>query len=338
MSSFKLLALPPEIRVEIYSHLLPRTGAPFAIRNVVERKSDCIARDHPPLRRTQYDTVIGLIDPKVTKTTYCLKSHSSHTTGQQTPMITETWGPFPRSSYYLSDSTSESWDPYDANAVVALLQASKLVNKEATPLLYSHYKFDFDTHLNAFRHFIFDLRPSTRRHIRKLRLVKKALPFERSHEKFAWATACNVITRELDVTGLDLDLGIEGARVIDSSSAQDLEQWWDLCLPREEKEELLSDNSKVIFEAMVKRILDKGTRDWLEIDWVAKFVGILRDDVNQERKLKNLEVKAIWEECFPPSGQAMKWFVSFSEKIENGFMEYLKERMVGGCDKSKEAD
>ena len=70
----------------------------------------------------------------------------------------------------MFDLPFRSWEPYDANAVVALLQTSKLINKEVTPLLYSHYKFDFDTHLDAFRYFIFDLRPPTRRHIRKVRI------------------------------------------------------------------------------------------------------------------------------------------------------------------------
>ena len=167
--------------------------------------------------------------------------------------------------------------------------------------------------------------------------MKKALPFDRRQEKLVWAAACNAIMRELDVSNLHLELGIQGARAVGEFADSDLEMWWDLEISQNGKKEL-SDNSRMIFEAMVKRILDGGIRDWLEIDWVAELVGILKNDMSQDRKLKCLEVKAVLEDCIPPSSQAMKWFVGFSKEIEKGFMEYLKERMVGGCDPSNEAD
>ncbi|MCJ1329672.1 hypothetical protein MMC10_006352 [Thelotrema lepadinum] len=327
-TTFPLLALPAEIRVEIYCHLLPRTGARFAIRNVGKWEFNYV-QERAPLRRTQYTITTGFRESKAMETTYCLLSPFSHTMGSKAVASSESWGPWTRGQYFF-DSPRLAWDPYDANSIVALLQTNKLINKEATPVLYSHYQFDFGSHLEGFRHFILDLRPSTRRLICKVRLVKGALPFDRRSDIHEWAAACDLISKELDVASLHLELGVQGAQVAEDTS--ELEQWWDF----EEgyrRDERKSEKSKVLFEAMVRRISDGKVGDWLEIEWIEELVRILKEDVNQleGRKLKGLEVKAIWERCVSPQGEAMKWFVSFSEEIEHGLERYLKKKMVGGA-------
>jgi len=174
---------------------------------------------------------------------------------------------------------------------VAVLQLNKQIHNEACQLLYNHYTFDFDTHVEACAPFLVDLTPYSRSCISRISVVKRALPYDKDFDRCEWATMCDCISSQLALTRLDL--GIVGGKPT---------LGWEAVKPI----------AKEQYEGIVQ------FHD--NMQWV--------DDLAKIRRLEGLVVRACVEHCPPPMSSGMAFFVAFSASIEGGFKDYLMERMM----------
>ncbi|GAB7356445.1 hypothetical protein MBLNU459_g7214t1 [Dothideomycetes sp. NU459] len=176
----------------------------------------------------------------------------------------------------------------------AILGASARLHAEAAALLYGAYTFDFDTHVEAVVPFLSDLGPLARSRVRSLRLVKRALPYEKDFDRAEWAAACDYLA--LNLPGLRaLALGIVAGKPGPAG--------WDGVPPF----------SKTDLHYM----LEMGGDGW---EWVRDLLGITGLEV--------LDVEPVVEHCPPPMSMAMARYVRFSASIDGSFAEFLKERMM----------
>lgn len=174
---------------------------------------------------------------------------------------------------------------------VAILYLNKQIHNEAAYLFYSHYTFDFSTHVEACAPFLMDLTPYSRSCIQRISVVKRALPYDKDFDRCEWATMCACISSQLNLSRLDL--GIVGGRPATG---------WDAVQPIPKDQ-----------YSNIVRFHD-------EMQWV--------DDLAKIRRLERLYVRACVEHCPPPMSGAMAFFVAFSASIETEFTAYLTERMM----------
>ena len=293
-SGASLLTLPAEVRLEIYSYLLPQVGTPISVRSANPALSPSILATNPG--RHTYIVKTG-----------SFKIHSTRTTWHLAPSNF-------KSDTDLGDTLS---------TLTALLLTHPLLSAEVHELLYSQFAFDFANDLSALIPFLSALPPSARHAIRRLRLVKAHLPIEGDFERCEWRAACHYIGSELDVSKLRLELGVEAAKPFTALREHQAGGWskmWELAKGWE--------------EIMGQSGWWEGDKQKMGIEWVEATVEEIcgADGVTaegKERKLRSLEVKAVWEAVSLPRYLPMAWFVGFSGNIEGSFGSWLKERMVG---------
>lgn len=174
----------------------------------------------------------------------------------------------------------------------AILCVSRQIHHEAVPILYSHYTFDFDTHVEACAPFLGDLTPLARSCIRRVGVVKRALPYDKEFDRCEWSNMCRCLQTHLSLA--QLSLGIVAGKPGSVG--------WD-GVPRFPKQD---------FGFMCTR-MD-------EMEWVEHVAGI--------KGLDRIDIRACVEHCPAPMSSAMGFFVAFSASIEEGFREYLTERML----------
>jgi len=175
----------------------------------------------------------------------------------------------------------------------SILLTSAKVHAEASEILYSSYTFDFDTHVEAVVPFLSDLTPMARSYIRSIRLVKKALPYEKEFDLAEWSNAISYIAENL--TGLrSLYLGIVAGKPGPGG--------WDMVLPY-----TLMD---------LEYLMEMDGMEWVE-------------ELMTIRGLQHLEVEPIVEHCPPSTSNAMARYIRFSASIDGSFTELLRAKMVG---------
>jgi hypothetical protein len=178
---------------------------------------------------------------------------------------------------------------------VGLLCANKQIHEEVAELIYSHYTFDFDNHVEAIVPFLQDLTPFSRSCIKSIRFVKRSLAYEKEYDKCEWANAMQCLSSPETGLGLQtLDLGIVSGRPGPNG--------WDTVPP---------------YSAQ-------------EFGWLKEMDGMewLRD-VLEIKGLQALNVNAIVEHCPPASNsRAMAGYIRFSASITGGLSEFLKHEML----------
>jgi hypothetical protein len=87
---------------------------------------------------------------------------------------------------------------------MGIMGANKQIHAEVAEMQYSHYTFDFDTHVEAVEAFLQDLTPFARSCIKSLRIVKRALAYEKEFDRCEWASAMQSISSTLSLRSLEL--------------------------------------------------------------------------------------------------------------------------------------
>lgn len=178
---------------------------------------------------------------------------------------------------------------------VGLMRSNKQIHSEIAELLYGHFTFDFDNHVEAIVPFMQDLTPFSRSCIKSIRVVKRSLAYEKEFDKCEWANAMQCLgSAETGLSLQNLDLGIVAGRPGPNG--------WDM-------------------------IPAYGAR---EFGWLKDMEGMewLRD-LLELRGLQTLSVTPIIEHCPPASSsRAMAGYIRFSASIEDGLSKFLVDEML----------
>jgi hypothetical protein len=184
---------------------------------------------------------------------------------------------------------------------LAIMRTNTLIHTEVCELLYGHYTFDFDTHVEAVIPFLADLTPYARSCIRSMRIVKRALPYEKEFDRCEWSNAMRYLTtRGNNIKLRRLELGVVAGRPGRSG--------WDR-IPK--------------YSAKDFAVLAQGHG----MEWMQYLLEIT--------DLEALDVRAVVEHCAPASSSAaMAHYVRFSASVETGFAEFLRSRLLAGSTES----
>lgn len=175
----------------------------------------------------------------------------------------------------------------------SILGLNYQIHDEAANVLYSSYTFDFATDVECAVPFLQDLTPVARSSVRRIGILKRALPYTKDFDHCEWASACTFIADNLQLS--QLDLGVEGGKP--------LQQW-----------EAQESYTAAEFSSI---------KEYEGMEWIKSLSAIKGLDI--------LVVRAHLEHCPPPhNSRAMALYVNFSASIEHGFAEYLREMMLKG--------
>jgi hypothetical protein len=178
---------------------------------------------------------------------------------------------------------------------VGLMRANKQIHSEIAELLYGHFTFDFDNHVEAIVPFMQDLTPFSRSCIKSVRIVKRSLAYEKEFDKCEWTNAMQCLgSAETGLSLQNLDLGIVAGRPGPNG--------WDM-IPA----------------------YGAGEFGWLKdmegMEWLR--------DLLELRGLQTLSVTPIIEHCPPAySSRAMAGYIRFSASIEEGLSKFLEGEML----------
>lgn len=178
---------------------------------------------------------------------------------------------------------------------LAIMRTNPRIHAEVCELLYGHYTFDFDTHVEAMIPFLSDLTPFARSCIRSIRFVKRALPYEKEFDRCEWSNALRYLTtRGNNINLRRLQLGVIAGRPGRTG--------WDR-------------TAKYSAADFAQLVHTNG------MEWMQYLLEINR--------LESLDVQAVVEHC--PSTQssaAMARYVRFSASVEHGFTDFLRSRLL----------
>ncbi|KAI4730532.1 hypothetical protein E4T49_01463 [Aureobasidium sp. EXF-10728] len=174
----------------------------------------------------------------------------------------------------------------------SLLRTNARIYAEAVEVMYSNHVFDFDMHIEAFVGFLGDLTPFARNCIRSIRLVKRALPYDKEYSKAEWAVAMEWCARLPSLRSLSLGI-VAGKPGSDG---------WDL-VPAYKPEH---------FDIL------KGAEG---MEWIEELLAV--------KGLDNVTVEPIVVHSPFPRSAAMARYIQFSASVDDGsFAAWLKDNMV----------
>ena len=176
----------------------------------------------------------------------------------------------------------------------SILRTNRQIHTEASDVLYSHHIFDFSTDIESIVPFFSDLTPAALSSVKRICLIRRALPYTKDFDRCEWGNACAFISQNMNLA--QLDLTIDGGKP---------ESKW------ESRERYCKEDFELIteFEGM---------------EWARQVTAI--------KGLEVLNVKANLEHCpSPMNSRAMAFFVDFSASIEAGFADWLRGKMVLGA-------
>ncbi len=252
-----LLQVPAEIRLIIYQLLLSNNDdKTLSIRT--EDPVICELRKHEQRIRTKYHHISDRLRGRSTRSTYHLRENP---------------GIYP-----------------------SILRVSRQMHAEASHVLYSEQKFDFGMDIESAVPFLRDLTPRSRESIKRIGIIKRAIPYSKSYDNCEWQTTCAYISTHLQLARLDLGVlgGVPGPI-------------WGMPLGQPE----LNEFSMSDFDLIIK---------YENMEWARQLAAI--------KGLQVLNVRGIMEHCPPPQSSTMTFFVIFSASIEKGFGDYMRSVMV----------
>lgn len=175
---------------------------------------------------------------------------------------------------------------------LSIMRLNKQIHAEAAELLYSYYTFDFDTHVEAIVPFLSDLTPYARSCIKSIRVVKRALAYEKEFDRAEWSNAVKCIANNLSLRSLSL--GVVAGRPG--------ERGWD---------------SVATYSASDFRVL----KELESMEWLREILAI--------RGVQDVDVNGVIEHCPPgTNSNAMAEYIRFSASVEGGFAEFLKQELA----------
>ncbi|WPH02163.1 Hypothetical protein R9X50_00501800 [Acrodontium crateriforme] len=295
------LRLPTEIRLQIYGLLvLPRHASDL---NVCREKVSWSTQDSFDYDKKQRGTdravtegddlrhpvlLIRTIDPPTHATLYPL-SGTPHARTAYVVRCDRFRARCMTTTYHCVNT------PRGIEDQLSILRTNKQIHAEAAGLLYSTYTFDFDTHVEAIVPFFSDLTPFARSCVKRIRVVKRALAYEKEFDRAEWSTAWRYLTAPSSQISLSsLSLGIVAGRPGENG--------WDR-VPR--------------YHASDYRLL-KGMEGMEWMQYILEMQG-----------LEDLDVHAVTEHCAPATNSmAMASFIRFSASVESGFRSFLRSELL----------
>ena len=277
------LRLPPELRLDIYSRLLLHD--PHCTFSIAKPAFLPISIDYHGGHHT--------VDvPEPDALTLCIRAEDPANYKSRSPVhvrsafIVRSGGMRPGcvpTTYFALSNTGIH---------TSLLRANMQIYAEASELLFSSHVFDFDLHIESLVAFLSDLTPFARNCIRSVRLVKRALPYEKEYSKAEWAIAMEWLGR---LGGLkSLSLGIVCGRPGPDG--------WDMIPALNLKH----------FDVL------KGTEG---MEWMDGLLTI--------KGLANCNVEPLVVHCPFPKSAAMARYIQFSASVDDGsFAVWLNDKMV----------
>jgi hypothetical protein len=243
--------------------------------------------------------------------------------------------------------------PYTAHltdTIPALLSLNKQIHAEACKVLYTTYTFAFSTNIEAAVPFLSDLTPIARSHIKSIQLTKKPLPHTKEFDRAEWAEVCGYVSRNLNLKTLRLSVVVarpptaeisdddedapeEGNMDIDDAEPQQL----GALLPSP-PESPTSPTSPTALTVANWHAVKPITREQFEFvrrmqnEWDVNVEGVDLQWVEQLMQIRNLEdlkVAAVLEKgCGFSSREGTRFWVAFSQSVESGFAEWIREAMI----------
>ncbi|KAJ9621301.1 hypothetical protein H2203_007353 [Taxawa tesnikishii (nom. ined.)] len=171
------------------------------------------------------------------------------------------------------------------------LLSNARIHAEAAGVLYSSHVFDFDTHVEAIVPFFSDLTALARSCVRAVRIVKRALPYEKEFDRAEWSSALSYLAENVPLQSLSLGIvaGMPGP------------DGWQMVPPYQSRD----------FELLKE--LDG-------MEWIKDVLAI--------QGLERLHVDAVVEHCPPPMSAAMANYIRFSASIDCAFAEFLTQKLL----------
>lgn len=284
------LRLPAEIRLQIYGLLvLPSEKMHLAAsyEKVTASAQDYYDYDnYPPAHRAHPTLCIRTIDPLRYPNRF--KSDSPHLRGSYS-----VHGQSMR--FRCMSTTYHCVNVPKIQSNLGIMGVNKQIHDEVTECLYSYYTFDFDTHVEAIVPFLADLTPFARSCIKSVRIVKRALAYQKEFDKCEWSGAMRALTDPSSGIALKkLELGVVAGRPGNNG--------WDG----------VSTYCARDFDLL---------RTQEEMEWIEHLLEV--------GGLKELDVQAVVEHCPPgTSSSAMANYIRFSASVDGGFKEWLGGQML----------
>lgn len=310
------LRLPTEIRLHIYAYLLlPQTAVQLLASYV--KKEDSVKdyynyeekrdpTEHPAYTDLSHPYILmrALLGDRYTQR-YGPNSLRKRTHLRSDCIVRD------RFRAGCKQTTYHCLNIPDIQDNTGILGTSQQIHTECAELLYSSYTFDFDTHVEALVPFIADLTPIARRSIKSIRIVKRALAYEKEYDRAEWGNALSFLSSNLNIRRLEL--GIVAGRPIPNG--------WTNIVPYTRAEFQESTLLHPVPDTAPPDILMTGGGEGMR--WLHHLLKI--------QGLQELDVSAIVEHCPPASNSAaLASFIRFSASIEKGFAEFLRDRMLVG--------
>nr|POF04136.1 hypothetical protein CFP56_21891 [Quercus suber] len=292
------LRLPIEIRLQIYSLLvLPRRSDDLLPNH---QKVHASIEDSYDYDRKQYGThrpsTADLTNPTLLIRTINPTVYSTRQSKQRAPHMRSAYSV--RSDRFRARCMTTTYHCVNAPRIedqLAILRTCQKIHAEAAELLYSSYTFDFDTHVEAIVPFLTDLTPFARSCLKSLRIVKRALAYEKEFDRAEWSAALRYLTSTSSGICLQrLQLGIVAGR------------------PGEHGWERTAKYSAHEFHIL------KNTDGMEWMQYLLEFQG-----------LQQLDVTAVVEHCAPATNSmAMARYIQFSASVDTGFADFLRGQLL----------
>lgn len=299
-TSSPFLRLPTELRLQIYGLLvLPRRQSDLVPN---EDKKQCSARDYYDYVKKQHDSdrpiMADLSNPTLLIRTIEGTQYEARL-GPKSPRAGHIRSTYKiRADRFRARCMTTTYHCLNTPKIeqnLGILRTNKQIHAECAELLYSSYTFDFDTHVEAMYTFLNDLTPFSRGCLRSVRLVKKALPYDKEFDRAEWNTGLRYLTAASSNINLRrLEFGIVAGRP--GPHGWDRIPTWSA--------------------ADFKLLRDMDGMQWLQ--YLLEVKG-----------LQELDVESIVEHCPPATNSmAMANYIRFSASVETGFAEFLREKLL----------
>lgn len=285
------MRLPAEIRLQIYGLLvLPasRDDLRASYERIASSAQDYFNYDENDLSNMAHPTLcIRTIDPlrytlryAANKRPHVRGTYSVHGSSMRNRCMNTTY-------HCVNNPNIES--------NLGIMRVNKHVHAEVADVLYSNYTFDFDVHVEAVVPFLADLTPFARSCIKSVRIVKRALAYQKEFDKSEWSSALRALSDANSGISLrKLELGVVAGR-------PGMNGWDGLATYQARDMEFL-------------RTLDG-------MEWMQCLLDL--------KGLSELDVRAVIEHCPPATcSSAMANYIRFSASVEEGFREWLTGQLL----------
>ncbi|KAJ4993927.1 autophagy-related protein 3 [Stagonosporopsis vannaccii] len=331
-----LLRLPLEIRLMIYEYMLlpsshPTTTYGTSVANLLPDFHTYFSDD---TNNDPFTLSVRTIDP-------WLGAQASRTWRRRSTYYVRT-GTFPhyRAQFanvyssnikgpFLTTTTPTTYrillSPYTAHlryTVPSLLGVNRQIHAEASKILYSTYTFSFHTSIEAAVPFLSDLTPTSRSHVKRLSITKKALPYTKEFDRAEWEGLCAYLsTSQIPIQSTSSN---ETPQILPQPSMFLQHLHLNIIAGRPDNGWTHIDAPTAQDYATMLRMKQQwggGSVGGMDLEWAEQLMRV--------RGLRSMSVKALVEHCARPVSEKLAFWVAFSKSVEEGgFGDWVRGVMV----------